>query len=122
MIDRRAFLKRLGFGTVAACAAANSLIDIERLLWTPEKTIFLPPVATPILAPQFCIGDVITFDNFFAVNPRNRRKQLRQFVVTGSMEPDDKIIQITLEPAGILAQRVGNAQRKGTTVITRGWS
>ena len=43
MIDRRAFLARLGFGTVAAAAAANGLIDLERLLWVPgEKTIIIP--------------------------------------------------------------------------------
>lgn len=44
MMDRRGFLKRLGFGTVAAAAAANGLLDVERLLWVPgEKTIILPP-------------------------------------------------------------------------------
>ncbi len=43
-MDRRAFLRRLGFGTIAA-AAASSVFDIERLLWVPgEKTIFLPPL------------------------------------------------------------------------------
>lgn len=41
-IDRRTFLRRLGFGTVAA-AAAVSTFDLERLLWIPgEKTILLP--------------------------------------------------------------------------------
>jgi hypothetical protein len=44
MMNRRAFLARLGFGTVAAAAAASTF-DLERLLWVPgEKTIFLPPV------------------------------------------------------------------------------
>ncbi len=43
MLDRRAFLRRLGFGTVAAAAAASGVLDIERLLWVPgEKTIFIP--------------------------------------------------------------------------------
>ena len=49
MIDRRAFLRRLGFGTVAAAAAASGVLDIERLLWVPgEKTIFIPEVAAVI--------------------------------------------------------------------------
>jgi hypothetical protein len=45
-IDRRAFLRRLGFGTVSAAAAAIGVFDVERLLWVPgEKTIvLLPPV------------------------------------------------------------------------------
>lgn len=42
-MNRRAFLQALGFGTVAAAAAATSMFDVERLLWVPgEKTIFLP--------------------------------------------------------------------------------
>jgi hypothetical protein len=46
MIDRRTFLRRLGFGTVAAAAAATSVYDLERLLWVPgEKTIVIPPPA-----------------------------------------------------------------------------
>ena len=45
MIDRRTFLRRLGFGTVAAAAAATSVFDLEKLLWVPgEKTIILPAV------------------------------------------------------------------------------
>lgn len=44
-MDRRSFLARLGFGTVAAAAAATGVLDIERLLWVPgEKTIFIPTV------------------------------------------------------------------------------
>lgn len=46
MIDRRAFLRRLGFGTVGAAAAAIGVFDVERLLWVPgEKTILLPAPA-----------------------------------------------------------------------------
>jgi len=42
-MNRRNFLAALGFGTVAAAAAANHVLDIERLLWIPgEKTIFIP--------------------------------------------------------------------------------
>lgn len=42
-IDRRAFLRRLGFGTVAAAAAASDVFDVERLLWVPgEKTLVVP--------------------------------------------------------------------------------
>lgn len=44
-MDRRAFLRRLGFGTVAAAAAATGVLDLERLLWVPgEKQIFIPPL------------------------------------------------------------------------------
>jgi hypothetical protein len=44
-MNRRAFLHALGFGTVAAAAAATSVLDLERLLWVPgEKTIFIPTV------------------------------------------------------------------------------
>ena len=44
-MNRRRFLAMLGFGTVAAAAAANSVFDVERLLWVPgEKTILLPAV------------------------------------------------------------------------------
>ena len=44
-MKRRAFLSSLGFGTVAAAAAAIGWVDVERLLWMPgERTIVLPPV------------------------------------------------------------------------------
>ena len=47
MIDRRTFLRRLGYGTVSA-AAASCVFDIEKLLWVPgEKTIVLPALVTP---------------------------------------------------------------------------
>ncbi len=43
MIDRRAFLRSLGVGTVSA-AAAVCAFDVEKLLWVPgEKTLWLPP-------------------------------------------------------------------------------
>lgn len=42
-IDRRTFLRRLGFGTVSAAAAA-CVFDVEKLLWIPgEKTIIEVP-------------------------------------------------------------------------------
>lgn len=42
-MDRRSFLRALGFGTVAAAAASTSVLDLERMLWVPgEKTIILP--------------------------------------------------------------------------------
>lgn len=44
-MNRRAFLQALGFGTVAAAAAATSVFDLEKLLWVPgEKTIVIPAV------------------------------------------------------------------------------
>ncbi len=43
MIDRRAFLQRLGVGTISA-AAAICTFAVERLLWVRgEKTLRLPP-------------------------------------------------------------------------------
>ena len=49
MMDRRAFLKQLGFGTISAAAAALTW-DIERLLWVPgEKSIFLPSPCSQLL-------------------------------------------------------------------------
>jgi len=44
-MDRRSFLRALGFGTIAAAAAATSVLDIERMLWVPgERMLFIPPV------------------------------------------------------------------------------
>lgn len=45
--DRRSFFRRtLGVATAAAAAIASGLdvsdIDVERILWTPTKTIFIP--------------------------------------------------------------------------------
>ena len=48
-MDRRQFLARFGFGSVAAAAAMLSF-DVERLLWIPgEKTIFIPTVTDEFL-------------------------------------------------------------------------
>lgn len=48
-MDRRSFLRMLGFGTVAAAAAATSVLDLERMLWVPgERTIFIPPVGNTL--------------------------------------------------------------------------
>lgn len=42
-MDRRKFLQILGYGTVAAAAAATHDWDVERALWVPgEKTIVIP--------------------------------------------------------------------------------
>ena len=52
MIDRRAFLRRLGFGTVSA-AAAVCTFDVDKLLWVPgQKTISLPPVSSLAFYPR----------------------------------------------------------------------
>jgi len=46
-LDRRAFLRQLGFGTVSA-AAAVCTFDLEKLLWMPgERTILLPSLRLP---------------------------------------------------------------------------
>jgi hypothetical protein len=53
-MDRRAFLRALGFGTVVAAAAATSVLDLERLLWVPgEKTIFLPTARHDMFTPEW---------------------------------------------------------------------
>ncbi len=88
-MNRRAFLARLGFGTVAAAAAATGVIDIEKLLWVPgEKTIFLPPSPTiATLGETLHIGDVFTIAGRYAINPRTYRttQWLQQFVVTATV-------------------------------------
>ena len=57
-MDRRAFLRALGFGTVAAAAAATSIYDLERLLWVPgEQTIFLAPIGSWVPTHISWIGD-----------------------------------------------------------------
>ncbi len=86
MLDRRTFLRRLGFGTVAAAAAATGALDVERLLWVPgEKTIFLPPPPTIMaLGDTLHVGDIFTIEGRYAVNPSTYRvtKHLQQFIVT----------------------------------------
>ncbi len=55
MMDRRAFLRQLGFGTVSAAAAALTW-DVERLLWVPgERQIFLPLRDTPDWVIRDCV-------------------------------------------------------------------
>ena len=85
MIDRRAFLRALGFGTVSA-AAAELTFDVENLLWAPgEKTILLPtPVEVARLSGYLQRGDILTFDGIFGVNPVSGQSLpfLQQFVVT----------------------------------------
>lgn len=83
-MNRRKFLARLGFGTVAAAAAASGVLDVERLLWVPgEKTIFLPPAISP-LSQSLTMGDMFTIEGVFAVNPATRRvtQHLQRFIVT----------------------------------------
>lgn len=63
-MNRRSFLSSLGIG-IGALA-----IDPEQLIWTPKKTIFIPPVPKPIEKTitcyfgqylEFRIGDIISF-------------------------------------------------------------
>lgn len=78
-MDRRAFLARLGFGTVAAAAAVLSF-DVERLLWVPgEKTILLPSDTIGYLSIDsvFKVGDVVTFTGYNDTCPQ------QYFVITG---------------------------------------
>jgi len=90
MLDRRTFLRRLGFGTVAAAAAATGAIDVERLLWNPgERTIFLPspPTIEPLYG-SLVTGDIFTIEGYYALNPRTYKatSQLQQFVVTADIQ------------------------------------
>lgn len=88
-MDRRSFLRTLGFGTVAAAAAATSVLDLEKLLWVPgEKTIFVPPART--LGVALTKGDIFTIEGVFAVNPftLNPTEMLQQFVVTADTQAD----------------------------------
>lgn len=95
-MNRRAFLARLGFGTVAAAAAATGVIDIERLLWTPgEKTIFLPSVevvdfamcdwftreSLQVLQNKLALTAAFNrdYDDFFAVGQTIRVRAPRRF-------------------------------------------
>lgn len=70
-MDRRSFLRKLGFGTVAAAAAATTGVDIEKLLWEPgEKTILLPD------APKFVSLDI----EAFGFDNRNAAKSLAEII------------------------------------------
>ncbi len=85
MIDRRAFLQRLGVGTVSA-AAAICAFDVEKLLWVRgEKTILIPtPTEAAELSGYLQRGDIITFPGLYTVSPVTGQSlpYLKQFVVT----------------------------------------
>lgn len=133
MIDRRAFLRRLGFGTVAAAAAATGMLDVERLLWAPgEKTIFIPP--QPTIAPLGTLlrkGDVFTIEGRFALNPVTRRATglLEQFIVTSDVSEGELLqaVQIVPRPvvdgcyANVTGEKAG-LHIDGKTITTWGWS
>lgn len=77
-ISRRGFLSVLGAGL------AGAAIDPEKLLWTPDKKLISIPKRV-IQTSQFSIGDIITMDGFYKVNPVTRKstRQLMEFVITG---------------------------------------
>ncbi len=103
-LNRRDFLRRLGFGTVAAAAAASGVLDIERLLWVPgEKTIFVPPPVAP-LSQTFTMGDVFTIDGVYVVNPStlNPTGILQQFVVTSDVAAGKNLRIETVYPQMIV--------------------
>jgi hypothetical protein len=117
-MNRRAFLKALGFGTVAAAAAATSTLDVERLFWAPgEKTIVLPPAQ--VFRECLDVGDIITIDGLFAINPVTRQytPYLQQFVVRADVRADEPLVKIypSIRTEGIY-QNVGIV-RKGVRVI-----
>jgi|SRR5881394_438682 len=101
MIDRRAFLRRLGFGTVSAAAAALTF-DVEKLLWRPgEKTIVLPP--PPTIVQGLVRGDVLTFDGVYAIHPvtHHALDVLQQFVITDDVV-SAPVTQLPLWPKVVL--------------------
>lgn len=71
-MNRRVFLSTL------AAVVAGAALDPERLLWRPgAKTIFLPSpkevgqfTHTAIAGDALRVGDVITIDGVYAVNPK----------------------------------------------------
>ncbi len=92
-MNRRTFLTRLGFGTVAAAAAATGAIDIERLLWVPsEKTIFIPsPQTIAPLGEMLRMGDIFSIEGYYATNPITGKKLgiLQHFIVTSTVSAGD---------------------------------
>lgn len=110
MLDRRAFLRRLGFGTVAAAAAANGVLDVERLLWAPgERTIILP--AAPTIAPlsqTLLRGDIFTIAGRYTVNPITRQATpfLQQFVVTHDVHSGDVLTIAHVSPRVVLTENL----------------
>ncbi len=102
-LDRRTFLRRLGFGTVAAAAAATSVYDLERLLWVPgEKTIVLPAVQDVVSATRirFVVGDIFTFEGFHAFDPRTGRPlaALQEWIVVAAETSDADAVFRPLPP------------------------
>ncbi len=122
MIDRRAFLRRLGFGTVAAAAAATGVLDVEKLLWTPgEKTIFIPP--PPTIAPlvtSFVRGDVFTIEGVYAVNPATYKALpfLQRFVVTADVSAGKVLAVADVTPKIITVGAYTNAAHEPSLKLT----
>lgn len=101
-MNRRAFLSALGFGTVAAAAAASGVLDIERLLWEPgKKTIFLPTVVP--LSETLHMGDIFTIAGRFAVHPTTGRitDTLQAFVVTSTVSSGRILLRDSIAPMPI---------------------
>jgi hypothetical protein len=78
---RRGFLSAIGFGTIAAAAAATGIVDIERLLWRPtDRTIIVLPEQPVIqsgrgaIGAAFSIGDVFTIAGNWKLNPRTGKQ------------------------------------------------
>lgn len=110
-MNRRAFLARLGFGTVAAAAAATGALDLERLLWTPgEKTIFLPPAISP-LAEAFTMGDVFTIEGVYHLDTMTYKptSELKLFLFTHNVS--GVLMAETVHPRIITAGPYMNVSR-----------
>ncbi len=106
-LNRRDFLRRLGFGTVAAAAAASGVLDVERMLWQPgEKAIFIPPPVAP-LSQTFTMGDVFTIEGVYSVNPSTLHPTgiLQQFIVTSDVAAGKNLRIETVHPQMVVTTR-----------------
>lgn len=94
-MDRRAFLRRLGFGTLGAAAAALTF-DVENLLWVAgEKTIFIPPVVVPAMGNTFITPLWVTRD--VALNFKNAIKFSQRIDMAYGRSPirDEFVVRVS---------------------------
>lgn len=97
MITRRGFLGLL------AGAIAGAAVDPDKLPWRPgAKLISIPaPPPVPPIWRGIEVGDIITIDGRYAVNPRTRESMeyLQQFVICSAVDSaDDDGAVLGLQP------------------------
>lgn len=116
-MNRRTFLRWIA-GTAAGVALAPAL-DLDRLLWEPEKkTIFIP--APPKVA-VFQVGDIITIEGQYAINPMTGQytAHSQQFVVTADVYGGATVTVQPYQPP--VSQRRVRPVLMGKTVGTAVW-